>query len=116
MNALCKGLVNLESHSDYFSPKHPSILVYDNRIEFQNPGRFIHRLEHLCDTIQSIPRNPTILKLFRYAKLSENAGYGIDDIYSWERLTGEKVEISTAVMSSIGGPSHGCVDNHRQGV
>ena len=41
-----------------------------------------------------------ILKLFRYAKLSENAGYGIDKIYSWERLTGEKVEFATDVMSS----------------
>ena len=95
-----EGLVNLESHSDFFSPMHPTIRIYDNRIEFQNPGRFIRGLEHLRDTIQSMPRNPTILKLFRYAKLSENAGYGIDKIYSWERLTGEKVEISTDVMSS----------------
>lgn len=98
--ALREGLVNLESHSDFFSPMHPTIRIYDNRIEFQNPGRFIRGLEHLRDTIQSAPRNPTILKLFRYAKLSENAGYGIDKIYSWERLTGEKVEISTDVMSS----------------
>lgn len=37
--ALREGLVNLESHSDFFAPMHP-----------------------------------TILKLFRYAKLSENAG------------------------------------------
>lgn len=79
---------------------HPTIRVYDNRIEFQNPGRFIRGIEHLRDTIQSSPRNPSILKLFRYAKLSENAGYGIDKIYSWERLTGEKVEFATDVMST----------------
>lgn len=79
---------------------HPTIRVYDNRIEFQNPGRFIRGLEHLRDTISSSPRNPTILKLFRYAKLSENAGYGIDKIYSWERLTGEKVEFTSDLMST----------------
>ena len=98
--ALREGLVNLESHSDFFAPMHPTIRVYDNRIEFQNPGRFIRGLEHLRDTISSAPRNPTILKLFRYAKLSENAGYGIDKIYSWERLTGEKVEFATDIMST----------------
>lgn len=96
--ALREGLVNLESHSDFFSPMHPTIRVFDNRIEFQNPGRFILGLEHLRDRIQSAPRNPTILKLFRYAKLSENAGYGINKIYSWERLTGEKVEFTTDTM------------------
>ena len=98
--AIREGLVNLESHSDFFAPMHPTIRVYDNRIEFQNPGRFIRGLEHLRDTISSSPRNPTILKLFRYAKLSENAGYGIDKIYSWERLTGEKVEFASDLMST----------------
>ena len=39
-----EGLVNLESHSDFFSPMHPTIRIYDNRIEFQNPGRFIRDL------------------------------------------------------------------------
>lgn len=98
--ALREGLVNLESHSDFFAPMHPTIRVYDNRIEFQNPGRFIRGLEHLRDTISSTPRNPVILKLFRYAKLSENAGYGIDKIYSWERLTGERVEFTSDIMST----------------
>ena len=46
------------------------------------------------------PRNPSLLKLFRYTKISDNAGYGMDKIYSWERLTGEKVEIVTDVMYS----------------
>ncbi len=41
---------------------------------------------------------PSILKLFRYTKASDNAGYGMDKIYSWERLTGEKVDIETSVM------------------
>ncbi len=63
-------------------------------------GKGKRGLEHLRDTISSSPRNPTILKLFRFAKLSENAGYGIDKIYSWERLTGEKVEFASDLMST----------------
>ena len=55
-------------------------------------------MNHLRDRYQSAPRNPTILKLFRYTKISDNAGYGMDKIYSWERLTGEKVDIETNTM------------------
>ena len=53
---------------------------------------------HLRDRYQSASRNPTILKLFRYTKISDNAGYGMDKIYSCERLTGEKVDIETNTM------------------
>ena len=96
--ALREGLVNMCSHADYFSPMHPTIRVFDNRIIFQNPGKIAVDMKHLRDRYQSAPRNPSILKLFRYTKISDNAGYGMDKIYSWERLTGEKVEIETNTM------------------
>ena len=96
--ALREGLVNMCSHADYFSPMHPTIRVFDNRIIFQNPGKIVVDMNHLRDRYQSAPRNPTILKLFRYTKISDNAGYGMDKIYSWERLTGEKVDIETNTM------------------
>ncbi len=96
--ALREGLVNMCSHADYFSPMHPTVRVFDNRITFQNPGKIVVDMKHLRDRYQSSPRNPTILKLFRYTKISDNAGYGMDKIYSWERLTGEKVDIETDVM------------------
>jgi ATP-dependent DNA helicase RecG len=98
--ALREGLVNMCSHADYFSPMHPTVRVFDNRISFQNPGKIVVDMAHLRDRYQSAPRNPSILKLFRYTKISDNAGYGMDKIYSWERLTGEKVEIVTDVMYS----------------
>ena len=88
------------SHADYFSPMHPTVRVFDNRISFQNPGKFVVDMMHLRDRYQSAPRNPSLLKLFRYTKISDNAGYGMDKIYSWERLTGEKVEVMTDVMCS----------------
>lgn len=42
-----------------------------------------------------MPRNPNIIKFFRFAKLAENAGYGIDKIMRWKSLTGKKVEFFT---------------------
>ena len=46
----------------------------------------------LRSQIHSIPRNPNIIKFFRYAKLGENAGYGIDKMLAWERLTKETLD------------------------
>lgn len=38
-------------------------------------------------------RNPTIAKLFRFAKLAENAGFGIEKLLGWKKLTGSDVSI-----------------------
>jgi ATP-dependent DNA helicase RecG len=98
--ALREGLVNMLAHADYFNPMHCTIRVYDNRIEFQNPGRFMRDLKTLREIISSKPRNPSIIKFFRYAKLGENAGYGINKMIAWEHLTGEKVTFESDIDSS----------------
>ena len=92
---LREGLVNMLAHADMFSTIHSTIRVYSNRIEFQNAGRFIDSPESFRKSITSMPRNPNIIKFFRFAKLAENAGYGIDKIMNWENLTDEKVEFFT---------------------
>ena len=79
---------------------HPTIRVFADRIELQNPGRFMFPLEELRSQIHSIPRNPTLIKLFRYAKLGENAGYGIDKMLVWEKLTKGKVDFASDLVSS----------------
>jgi len=38
-----------------------------------------------------LPRNPVIAKLFRCAKLADNAGYGFDKMLKWEKSTHTKV-------------------------
>lgn len=97
---LREGLVNLCAHTDYFSPMHPTIRVFDNRIEFQNPGTFIVGIDEVKARNVSLPRNPTIINLFRYARLSENAGYGIDKIAKWKELTGSDVTFETTLLYS----------------
>ena len=98
--ALREGLTNCCAHADYFSPMHPTIRVFQDRIELQNPGRFMFPLSELRTQIHSIPRNPNIIKFFRYAKLGENAGYGIDKMLAWERLTKGKVEFTSDLVCS----------------
>ena len=97
--ALREGLTNLCSHCDYFSPMHPVIRVFSDRIEMQNPGKFMFPLSELRKQIHSMPRNPILSKLFRFARLSENAGYGIDKMLMWEQKRG-KVDFTDDVVSS----------------
>ena len=98
--ALREGLVNLCSHSDYFSPAHPTIRVFTDRIMFQNPGRFIIDPNDQTQRLQSLPRNPTIIRLFRHAKLSENSGYGFDKMLVWKEKTGMDVVFNTDLLLS----------------
>ncbi|MBQ6210912.1 MAG: hypothetical protein IJK42_14270 [Prevotella sp.] len=45
-------------------------------------------------------RNPNLIKFFRYAKLGENAGYGIDKMLVWEKLTKGRVEFASDLVCS----------------
>lgn len=96
--ALREGLVNLCSHADYFSAAHPTIRVFSDRIEFQNPGRFIVDPNDENVRMQSLPRNPTIIRLFRHAKLSENGGYGFYKMLQWKLKTGCEVIFKSDIM------------------
>ncbi len=98
--SLREGLINMLAHADYFSPMHPTIRKYDNRIEFQNPGRFMFDLKEVRTQMHSMPRNPNIIKFFRYPKLAENAGYGIDKMLIWERYKNKTVDFQSNIVSS----------------
>ena len=47
--------------------------------------------EQMVRTFYSSLRNPTIAKLFRFANISENVGFGMGKLFSWKQLTGNEV-------------------------
>lgn len=113
---LREGLVNFCAHSDYFASAHPTIRVFDDRIVMQNPGRFILPADEFRSRILSMPRNPSIIRLFRHPKLSENAGYGIDKISGWKKLTGKSVIFdSDMLISTVTYPLTTTKDSRRVG-
>ncbi|MCK4678243.1 MAG: putative DNA binding domain-containing protein [Bacteroidales bacterium] len=78
LEAIREALVNMLMHADYFSVGKSRIRIFDNRIEFWNPGSPPKSIEDLIKADITMPRNPIVAKLFRVVKLSENAGYGFD--------------------------------------
>ena len=79
---------------------HSTIRVFNDRIEFQNPGRFAVRISDKPGKVKSVPRNPNIIAFFRFARQGENAGYGIDKIMRWTKLTGLEVDFESDITSS----------------
>lgn len=54
----------------------------------------------LLPTEPAMPRNPSIIKFFRYSKLSENSRYGIENISRRESLTGNAVTFHSDLLVS----------------
>ena len=100
-DAIREALVNLLMHSDFFSPARPRVRVFSDRIEFENPGAFPRSIDILLHKDISIPRNPVLAKLFRCAKLAENAGYGFDKMLKWEKPTHTKVRFGNSVDTAL---------------
>ena len=93
LDVLREALINMLMHSDYFSAACPRIRVFDNRVEFFNPGALPKPLKKLIEEDISMPRNQVIAKFFRVVKLAENAGYGFDKmINGWKAYTGNAPE------------------------
>jgi ATP-dependent DNA helicase RecG len=97
LDALREGLINMIIHCDYFSPMKPRIRVFTDRIEFENPGALPRPIEELMREDVSVPRNPVLAKLFRVAKLCENAGYGFDKMLVWKKETYREVLFETSI-------------------
>jgi ATP-dependent DNA helicase RecG len=93
IDALREGLVNMLMHADYFGTMHPTVRVYSNRIEFQNPGRFVIDITKRPIRAISKPRNPILARFFRWAKLAENAGFGFDKMFAWKNKVNFETQI-----------------------
>ena len=85
LEALREALVNMLMHADYFSTGRSRIRVFYDKIEFLNFGTLPKPLNIIMKEDISMPRNPIITKIFRVAKLAENAGFGFDKmIKGWK--------------------------------
>jgi ATP-dependent DNA helicase RecG len=86
----------------YFSPAKSRIRIFDDRIEFFNPGGLPLSIEKLLETDSSIPRNPILASAFRAVRLAENAGFGFDKmIAGWETYNKSKPIIYSDLTSTI---------------
>lgn len=93
LTAIREALVNMLMHADHFSMAKSRIRIFDDYIEFYNPGGLPKPFEEIKSKDLSLPRNPIIAKLFRMVRLAENAGYGFDKLeHCWLEYNGTTPE------------------------
>lgn len=79
--AVREALVNLLVHQDYSDKSRTStILWFDDRAIFSNPGDSFATLEDMLDGCTSQLRNPLLVRLFRLAGFADQAGTGVSKI------------------------------------
>lgn len=83
--AVREALVNAVVHRDYRSSGKVQVRIYDDRIEFWNPGRLPSSWtpETLKEEHTSEPFNPLIFKMFFWVGEVEEVGSGTNKIVSW---------------------------------
>ncbi|MEK6979484.1 MAG: ATP-binding protein [Candidatus Micrarchaeota archaeon] len=87
-SAMREALVNSVLHRDYFSKDSIQINIFDNRIEFINPGTLPSGLTMQILGSLSVQRNPTIYQLMRELGFVEGLATGIPRMRSEMRVAG----------------------------
>ena len=83
--AIREALVNAIVHRDYRSPSKVQIRIFDDRIEFWNPGKLPEgwTVETFKKEHTSEPFNPLIARMFFWVGLVEEVGTGTNKIVNW---------------------------------
>ncbi len=83
--AIREALANAISHRDYETTSKVQVRIFDDRLEFWNPGMLPEgwTVETLKQVHESIPRNPSIAKQFFWVKYIEEVGTGTNKIIEW---------------------------------
>ena len=86
--AVREAMVNLMMHQDYSDHgRNPEILHFPDQIVFRNPGDAFASPSDLLEPGEKQQRNPKIVMAFRRIGLSENAGWGLRDVFgNWREL------------------------------
>jgi ATP-dependent DNA helicase RecG len=88
--AIREALANAIAHRDYWSTAKVQVRIFDDRIEFWNPGRLPEgwTAKTLTERHESQPPNPLIAKQFFWVKYVEEVGSGTNKIVKWCREWG----------------------------
>jgi len=83
--ALREAIVNAIVHRDYRIPSKIQIRIFDDRIEFWNPGRLPvgWTVETLKEEHTSEPFNPLIARIFFWVGYVEEVGTGTNKMIRW---------------------------------
>jgi ATP-dependent DNA helicase RecG len=83
--AIREALINAIAHRDYKSPSKVQVRIFDDRIEFWNPGKLPEgwTVETLKEKHESKPFNPLIARAFFWIKYIEEVGTGTNKIIDW---------------------------------
>lgn len=86
--AFREAIINLLIHQDYSDHgRKPEIKHYSDRTIFWNPGDAFNSADSLLEPGEKEVRNPAIVTAFRRIGLSENAGWGLREVFSnWQQL------------------------------
>jgi len=83
-----EAIVNMLIHQDYSDlTRKPVIKHFSDLTSFWNPGDAFISIEDLLESGEKETRNPLIVTAFRRIGFSENAGWGLRDVFkSWRGL------------------------------
>ena len=86
--AFREAMINLLMHQDYADHgRHAEIARYPDQTLFRNPGDAFAPVSELLEPGEKETRNPRIVQAFRRIGLSENAGWGLRDVFgNWRAL------------------------------
>lgn len=86
--AFREAVINVLIHQDYSDHcRKPEILHFTDRTVFWNPGDAFASFADLLEPGEKEVRNPRIVTAFRRIGLSENAGWGLRELFSnWQQL------------------------------
>jgi ATP-dependent DNA helicase RecG len=99
---------NMLMHQDFsISGYAPRIEIYNDRVEFTNPGSPVIEVERFLDS--NLSRNPKLAKLMRFMKLCEERGMGIDIV----EANCEQNYLPSASISSSDGFTRITVFDHK---
>ncbi|MFH1126856.1 MAG: RNA-binding domain-containing protein [archaeon] len=83
--ALREAIANALAHRNYESASKVQVRIFDDRIEFWNPGNLPEgwSIETLKQKHDSVPTNPLVAKIFFFIKYIEEVGTGTNKIVEW---------------------------------